>query len=356
MRIKASNGPNASIHLGPAQWLAEAALPHDGQTAAGPSDTIDSTERTQNGVRALIKGGFRIECLNWEQASHRYDDWRALAGKALETNVLNEPEFALSAAQHFPPAGRPVFLFVSQSMQGDAAGPLAAVFALRQPRRSGNFIGHLWCPPEMAMATPLVHRDHGLVALDLLQEWLAREFPFMSAFMMPMIPAAGPFAQLMTTYSQSRELMNCQFDLRSRAVLHNAPDTADRVLRWMGRKRHKEMWRLWRRLSECGNLEFMTARTGPEIKSATEYFMALEAMGWKGEKHSALLCDPSLATFTRTCPGASLRTTISKLMHSPSTVRQSPWRLSCDQAAKPISGRRVIKKLSPNIRRACCWR
>ena len=125
-------------------------------------------------------GGLAIECLSWEEAARRTEAWRTLAAQALEANIFNEPDFALSAAQHLPQAIRPMFLFVSQIETGGISGLPVAIFALEQPRGTGIFIDRLWCPPEMPVATPLIHPEYGFAALDLLQEWLAREFPLMN--------------------------------------------------------------------------------------------------------------------------------------------------------------------------------
>ncbi|MCC2097917.1 MAG: GNAT family N-acetyltransferase [Hyphomicrobiales bacterium] len=301
MRFKSAKGTDQRFYLGPAQWLQESAAGYAAtasQAAAGAVPGLTASAPAYS--RRTANGAWTVERLNWEAASYRYDAWRSLAEKSIETNVFNEPEFALSAAQHFPDAARPEFLFISSTGITSEPARLVAVFAFEQQRRFGRTIGRLWCPPQMALATPLIHAGYGPVVLDLVQDWLANEYSAMAALMLPMIPANGRFAELVRSYTDSRLLQTCQFDLRSRAVLYNAPDTAQRVVRWMGNKRHKEMRRLWRRLSERGALEFMTARETPEVKSATEHFLALEALGWKGKRGTALLCDPSLATFTRT--------------------------------------------------------
>ncbi len=92
----------------------------------------------------------------------------------------------------------------------------------------------------------------------------------------------------------------CQFEPRSRAILRIDQDTKARMTAAVGSKRSKEPRRLHRRLAEKGELTFRTARTGDEIRMATEDFLALEAHGWKGNRGTALLSDASLATFSRT--------------------------------------------------------
>ena len=84
-----------------------------------------------------------IERLNWEQAGNRYDVWCRLAGNSIETNVFNEPEFALSAAQHFPEARRPDFLFISTTATSGTPDKLVVVFAFEEQHRFGKQIGQL---------------------------------------------------------------------------------------------------------------------------------------------------------------------------------------------------------------------
>jgi len=300
MRSSPATGTNDRLYSGPAQWLQDSQSRFSLAAGLTVADAVHHVPDARTAAPDRTVGGLTIERLSWEQAGNRYDAWCRLAGNSIETNIFNEPEFALSAAQHFPEARRPDFLFVSTTDASGTPGNLVAVFAFEEQHRFGKQIGRLWRPPQMALATPLIDPDFGIAVLDLLEDWLASEYPAMAALLMPAVHANGRFGNLLRDHAELRSLQICEFDRSSRAVLVNGPDAAQRVAERIGRKRNKEFRRLWRRLSERGKLEFVTARSAPEIKSATEYFLSLEALGWKGKRRSALLCDPSLATFSRT--------------------------------------------------------
>ena len=48
-----------------------------------------------------------------------------------------------------------------------------------------------------------------------------------------------------------------------------------------------------------GSVAFAMAHDGPALRDRVEDFMVLEAKGWKGQRGSAFLNDPGLATFLR---------------------------------------------------------
>ncbi|SNZ21510.1 GNAT family N-acetyltransferase [Cohaesibacter gelatinilyticus] len=66
-------------------------------------------------------------------------------------------------------------------------------------------------------------------------------------------------------------------------------------------KKKKEYGRQLRRLNDLGSIQFCHAGTGDDFAHALEIFLKLEALGWKGERGSALICDPQTADFARAC-------------------------------------------------------
>ena len=128
----------------------------------------------------------------------------------------------------------------------------------------------------MALATPLIDPGYGMAVLDILHDWLASEYPAMSALLMPAIHATGKFSDLLREHAELRLLQICEFDLFSRAVLVSGPDAAQRVAERIGGKRNKEFRRLWRRLSERGKLECVTAQSaGPPCSTIHRWRLLL---------------------------------------------------------------------------------
>ncbi len=87
-----------------------------------------------------------------------------------------------------------------------------------------------------------------------------------------------------------------EFDRRRRAAMQRGEDG---VMPEVGGKRRKEAGRLLRRLQDKGEVAFSSATSIGQVRNAMEAFLALEAGGWKGERGTALLCNPVLATFSR---------------------------------------------------------
>ena len=86
-----------------------------------------------------------------------------------------------------------------------------------------------------------------------------------------------------------------------RAILDAAPVAETKAITSIASaRRRKELRRQRRRLSETGVRRYVSARAPAEIARATERFLALEHNGWKGARGTALLADPTLATFVRT--------------------------------------------------------
>ncbi len=88
-----------------------------------------------------------------------------------------------------------------------------------------------------------------------------------------------------------------EFDRRQRAAMSRDEQG---VMREVAGKRRKELARLLRRLQEKGEVSFKSATSIPDVRNAVETFLTLEGRGWKGERGTALVCNPVLATFTRT--------------------------------------------------------
>jgi CelD/BcsL family acetyltransferase involved in cellulose biosynthesis len=243
--------------------------------------------------------GGRIELLSTEAAAGRHAAWSGLVSRSVEPNVFLEPDFALAAAQHIGSAGRPVFLFVTAPSHRGRPGDLIGLAALQLPRRlGGRGIAKSWCHSQAALSLPLLDRSRGGEALDLVFEWLAREYPSVGAILFPCMPLDGPVMKLIGERAAAGRLRMQSIDRRARAVLDGGSDVQALLARQLSGKRLKELRRQRRRLAEAGVLAYVR-NEAKDVRGAAERFLALEASGWKGERGTALLKDRGLATFTR---------------------------------------------------------
>ncbi len=241
----------------------------------------------------------RVELLDWREASERIDQWRDLTRRAMEPNVFLDPGFALTAAQHFPPARRPLFLMVSDASRAVDSERLIGVCALDA---ADGFRGLTrgWLPKQSALGTPLLDKTRGVEALDLMLAWFEREQPKVAGLLLPSLASDGPTATLMRERAGARGLDLQVIDMGERAVLFGGVDVEAMLHKAMSSKHIKELRRQRRRLGELGELTYVSNQAPERVRMAVESFLTLEASGWKGGRGTALLSDPSTAAFVRT--------------------------------------------------------
>lgn len=240
----------------------------------------------------------RADLMDWQAASRFADAWADLVSRSLEQNVFLEPGFALTAAQHFPASKRPSFLLVSDTTRPQAE-KLIGVCALDV---FGGFrpLTHGWLPKQAALGTPLLDRTQGAEAVDVMLAWMERENPRTVGLLLPSMANDGETAALLRTRAAARSLELRVVDMGKRAVLFGGVDVESMLHRAMSAKHIKELRRLRRRLSDLGELTYVTETDPARIRPAVESFLALEAGGWKGGRGTALLNDPATAAFART--------------------------------------------------------
>lgn len=246
-------------------------------------------------------GNFRIQLVGDREAEHFEAQWRDLAGRALEANIFAEPAYALAAAHHLADDGKPLFLLAWDAQRNGAPEQLHCVFPIQAPTR--GFVSSrikVWHSKYSGMGTPLVDRDRSREVLEAVFGWLARNFPSNQGILFPHIAREGAFARLLLAFAEANTCYTRVFDEHQRAVLApNAVET-EFLAETMRGKKLKELRRQRRRLAERGVLTERSVRDRRGLREAFEYFLALEASGWKGKRGTAMMFDPSVAAFART--------------------------------------------------------
>ena len=219
--------------------------------------------------------------------------WLDLITRSIEPNGFLEPAFAMSAAQHFLPGDKPMLMRI-ESLDEEARQ--LGLFAWEHRRGAFGSFARGWCPPLVALGTPLIDSLRSAEVLDTVRAWFNREHPDVLGLMFPAVPAKGPFVALLQETAAVHGLQLRHFDPHKRAVLRSG----DMGLTFDTGGKLKEMRRQRRRLTDRGDLTYRSTSTRAEVRESVEYFLALEASGWKGRAGTALLCDPAVATFVRT--------------------------------------------------------
>ncbi len=241
----------------------------------------------------------RTELLDWEAALGHWDAWDDLSRRSAEPNVFMNPGFALSEVQHIPVSRRPSFLFTWRAGKRSGMTGLSGLFSLQIPMPGAGRIARIWCTPMMALGTPLIDRQDGIEALDLLHKYIAENHGHIDALILPQLSLQGPVATSLMRHAKANHLESVVLDRRYRAVVTNRDDPEAFLRTFISPKKRKELRRQRRRLEDIGSLTYSSATSPEEVRAAMEQFLSLEASGWKGGQQSALLSDPSTATFVR---------------------------------------------------------
>jgi CelD/BcsL family acetyltransferase involved in cellulose biosynthesis len=221
--------------------------------------------------------------------------WRELCEEALEPNGFIEAGFALAAARHFPVRARPVFLAMWSAGE-DEMQRLAALFPLA-PAGPGGALTRLWLDKQAALGAPLLRRDCAVAAAERFLEWLAEDGRACGA-VFPRIVRDGATHIAIVEAARRGGRSVRTLESFERAALLPGSDPDELWLRGASRKALKELKRRQRRLAEFGEIGFSLSSTRPQVRAATEQFLALEASGWK-KARGAFLSDASLLTFVR---------------------------------------------------------
>ncbi len=252
-----------------------------------------------------FKNGFVVQALTIEQMSENLwarpfvDLWSDLASRSVEPNAFFEPGFALSAARHFPVKSRPHFVAILRPNLGARSElrlvglfPLAPASVL-----PGEGLASLWLNKQAALASPLVDKDCAVEVLARFLDWLGENHPA-SGIRFPRLVKDGPLHSAILAAAHRTQRAAATLDEFERAVLLPGSDPDALWLRGASKKALKDLHRRQRRLSELGPVDFTLFSSAPEVRAATEQFLALEASGWKGSS-GAFLSHPSLTTFLR---------------------------------------------------------
>ncbi len=257
-----------------------------------PAPRLDSV---RSRGRAAQRHPFIVEALGFEAAAELTQDWSDLLSRSLEPNVFMEPGFALTAAQHLARADHPIFVAAWEPNESGSR-KLVALWVLLVP--SGIFTAHaatLWRHKQSALGVPLIDAARADAVIPAIFAFLAETFPRLRVISFPRLVRSGPTFARLLAHALESGLEWRLLDQHERAIL-----TAKGGLSGVSKHRRDNVARQRRQLEKRGTVEVRSARTVPEIREATEAFLALEESGWKGARQTALLSDSSRAAFVRT--------------------------------------------------------
>jgi Acetyltransferase (GNAT) domain len=263
-------------------------------------------ERTESAIasarRAVLAERYAINsfAVEWRWLADLLpaaDDWRDLAGRAIEPNIFYDPDFALPAASVF---GNDVGAVLVWS--GTTPRRLLGFFPARiSERRYGVKLPILvgWTHPYGPLGTPLVERE---AAEPVIAAWLAHiagDPALPGLVLLPLTAEDEPFAAALGAILQRTQMPCADFARHHRALLAPRQDRAHYLENAVSAHRHRELRRSGRRLSDAGALLFTTASEPATVAAGLEDFFRLEAGGWKGEAGTAAAHHEEVTSFIR---------------------------------------------------------
>ncbi len=236
--------------------------------------------------------GVEVAELSLVEAAALREPWNDLLARAVEPNVLHGPDFLLPALEAFAPDAR-----VIVAHRGEGAGRmLVAVMPVWRPRlgfgvsrRLPTVFSNEFAP----RGTPLIDADRPDEILIALFAAIARRD---LGVVFGHLPLDGPFHDALARAAATAGHRTILVEHHTRAVLRGGGDGEAFFQDNIRRKRRKEWRRQWRRLAETGPVEASITR-GTGCETAFADFVVLEASGWKGRRHSALVQDPAVLRF-----------------------------------------------------------
>lgn len=228
------------------------------------------------------------------EAAEHVPEWQALADRASEANVFYEPWCLLPALWHLGAGKDTCLVFLYQT---DGAGQrLAAVFPLeRREKLHGLPLRHLvaWRHPHLFLAQPLVDTRVAVQAWRTLLHWARRDGAWFVD--LPEMVASGACLVALQTAAGRRCHVIESFERT--ILLRTEPSAEAYIARASSAGSRKDWRRLFRRLSETGQLETRVLQPGSDAQPWIEAFLAMEAAGWKGREGTALASNPHDAAY-----------------------------------------------------------
>lgn len=236
--------------------------------------------------------------------------WDALAEWASEPNPFYESWFLLPSLRAFDPAGEVTLVCL------EAGGQLAGLLPIKRERRYyGRPLPHRgnWLHANAFVGAPLVAKGFEAAFWRELLAWCDAAGGHALFLHLARMPAEGALHQAL-----SQELGHGRpattVVREERALLRSELDADSYLEQSLSGKKRKELRRQHRRLAEEGELATERLVDDSGLAAWTGEFLALERDGWKGDRGSALACDPVTAElFVQALEGAARRGRLERL-------------------------------------------
>jgi CelD/BcsL family acetyltransferase involved in cellulose biosynthesis len=222
--------------------------------------------------------------------------WDALSARALVENPFYARQLVLAGLNTIDrKAGIRALAFRTDGNRLVGLFPFTPRSKVPTPFPTANAAANLY----QFNGTPLVDRDYARAVigkwLDLIAAGAVRPVWTLNDFDM-----GTPLAELILDGVMARDMSALQVNTYERAFLTRLPEGFEAHLETvLSKNRLKDVRRTMRRLQEVGTIALEHVRDSARMRQRLEDFLALEHAGWKGEKGTSFLSDPTDAEFAR---------------------------------------------------------
>lgn len=227
--------------------------------------------------------------------------WELLTQSVAEPNVWYEPWLLLPAVDELGQGVQFQFAFVYRTTLGpNPTRELCGVFPFeltRESRWAQCRALKLWRHSLCFFGAPLMHRNHLEDVWRAIFDWAAGSQSRPWWLDLTHQPAEGPLWHSLLDAARERHQSIYPVEQFHRARLVRGESFDRHCREAMSAHCRQELRRKHRRLGELGNLELRVLGENDSIETWIEWFLALEAHGWKGRESTALASDPAQRSF-----------------------------------------------------------
>ncbi len=216
--------------------------------------------------------------------------WSELSARCADPNAYYSPWFFLPAAKHLPEAPDWRILLIWRVNRGAGNVPvLCGFFPLTQHFRwrTGR-VWSLWAHPYCFLTSPLIEKGHEANVWESVLRYVKQQHPRVAAIECPLL--AGEGALYHGAVQALRDCLSTTFvaDLYLRATTPYIADTDELLKTSIAGHHLREMRRLRRKLESQGQLEYRSLTSLRGVETWIDWFLELEAAGWKSQEGTAI--------------------------------------------------------------------
>ena len=229
--------------------------------------------------------------------------WDDLAVHAIEPNPFMESFLFLPSLKNYGAGKDFLFLLVYRTNPAANGTPMLCGFFPLWRRRTfkGLPVGclQLWQYEHCLLSTPLIRRDQGPETWQSILDWLATDPESCPLIELPIFPAEGPVCQHLVDEIRRRSLLTFQSDCFTRPLLRRRESGEAYLQEALSSNRRRDYKRKEKRFAELGKLEYRSLESATDLSAWIDWFLQLEASGWKGTEGTALACSEASLSFFR---------------------------------------------------------